>query len=102
MNTNFFLTIQNKELFDLIEHKFNEIKEILNEIKSSNTTSDADPVFLDGIEDACNAQLKKVARIQQKIIQGTCKHKIIEDLIDITPDKSVIIKYCEFCEFCVN
>ena len=92
MTTNFFLTVQNKELFDLIEDKFNEIKEILNEIKTDN---DSDEVFLNGIED-------EVARIQRKIIQSTCKHKMIEDLIDITPDKSVIIKYCKFCEFCVN
>ena len=98
MNTNFLLNKNNKSKFDLIEHKFNEIKQILNEIKS---TSEVDLILLDGIQDVCENQIKKIVRIKHKIIQSTCNHEMIEDLIDITPDKSLMIKYCKHCEMCI-
>ena len=68
MNTNFLLNKNNKSRFDLIEHKFNEIKQILNEIKS---TSEVDLILLDGIQDVCENQIKKIVRIKHKIIQST-------------------------------
>ena len=35
---------------------------------------------------------------KKKILQ-LCEHNFIEDTIDITPDKSITIKYCEICEY---
>ena len=31
--------------------------------------------------------------------QNSCSHIFIEDLIDITPDKSMTVKYCAHCLF---
>lgn len=31
-----------------------------------------------------------------------CNHSIVEDFIDISPDKSVRIQYCEICEYTVS
>ena len=33
----------------------------------------------------------------KKCLPG-CRHKFVKDLIDITPEKSEIIVYCEICE----
>ena len=27
-----------------------------------------------------------------------CNHKWVNDLIDVTPDRSIYVKYCELCE----
>jgi hypothetical protein len=27
-----------------------------------------------------------------------CEHKLVKDMIDITPEKSMMIVYCEICE----
>ena len=32
-----------------------------------------------------------------KKIQEICNHNFINDMIDLTPDRSEYIKYCEFC-----
>ena len=84
MNTNFLLNKNNKSRFDLIK-----------------STSEVDLILLDGIQDVCENQIKKIVRIKHKIIQSTCNHEMIEDLIDVTPDKSLMIKYCKHCEMCI-
>lgn len=33
----------------------------------------------------------------EKDIQGLCRHEFIVDLIDIDPDRSMSIKYCQIC-----
>ena len=33
----------------------------------------------------------------KKCLPG-CRHKFVKDLIDITPEKTEIIVYCEICE----
>jgi hypothetical protein len=37
--------------------------------------------------------------LQLQQYQGVCEHEFIDDLIDITPDKSTTIKYCAHCLF---
>ena len=32
--------------------------------------------------------------------QSNCRHSFIIDLVDIDPDKSVTMEYCEHCLFC--
>ncbi len=32
-------------------------------------------------------------------IQQLCRHEFVDDLIDINPDTSISIKYCQICEF---
>ena len=41
--------------------------------------------------------------LQLRDYQMSCDHFFIEDLIDITPEKSQVIKYCKCCLFtCEN
>lgn len=42
-----------------------------------------------------------LVKINAKICD-LCNHVIVEDLIDITPDKSLCIQYCEICEYTVS
>jgi hypothetical protein len=30
--------------------------------------------------------------------QANCEHQFVHDLIDIDPDRSIMIVYCELCE----
>jgi len=36
------------------------------------------------------------------VITGICIHQIVEDLIDITPDHSKYVYYCEKCYECFD
>lgn len=36
------------------------------------------------------------------VVESQCIHEIVEDLIDITPDKSKYIYYCEKCYTCFD
>ena len=44
-------------------------------------------------------QLKKIC--DKKVIE-LCKHDFVDDLIDITPEKSKYIRYCRICEYTEN
>jgi len=46
--------------------------------------------FLNG----CYAKLEQVRLARQK----TCDHHYVEDLIDLDPDRSVYVVYCDICE----
>jgi len=37
----------------------------------------------------------------EKSIYEACEHVFVEDLIDISPDESKMIKYCEVCHMTV-
>ena len=43
-------------------------------------------------------KINKLINECNKKIQELCQHNFIDDLIDITPDKSKYIRYCSFCE----
>jgi len=46
-------------------------------------------------------ELKEVLRkIEEKrcVMQLNCEHRYVRDLIDIDPDRSMMIVYCELCE----
>jgi hypothetical protein len=34
----------------------------------------------------------------ERCSQSNCEHRFVRDLIDIDPDRSMIIVYCELCE----
>jgi hypothetical protein len=38
-----------------------------------------------------------IADLVDKYLIDNCNHNIIEDLIDIDPDRSKVIKYCNLC-----
>jgi len=43
--------------------------------------------------------IEELKKRTNNIIYNLCCHQIIEDTIDITPDKSVNIRYCSICEY---
>jgi hypothetical protein len=53
----------------------------------------------------CNANniedISKSIKIIENCIYETCSHIFVEDLIDINPDESKMIKYCEVCHMTV-
>lgn len=51
-------------------------------------------------KDKRDSDYKKILlRIEKYLIQHSddCDHNIIEDLIDIDPDRSQMVKYCNLC-----
>ncbi len=34
----------------------------------------------------------------ERLCQRNCKHNWLQDLIDVTPDTSAYVIYCEYCE----
>lgn len=52
------------------------------------------------VKDKQNADYKNIIQLIEKyLIQHSddCDHNIIEDLIDIDPDRSKMVKYCNLC-----
>jgi len=47
-----------------------------------------------------NNECKVIVKHIKNYLFKYCNHKIIDDLIDIDPDRSQIIHYCEYCETC--
>jgi hypothetical protein len=45
--------------------------------------------------------IKTLKEICNKKIEELCTHTIVEDFIDISPDKSQKIKYCSICEYTI-
>lgn len=68
--------INNKMVFNMIKSK-----ELLLKIKLSET----------------NENYKKILSYIDNFIFENCKHKIVDDYIDIDLDRSKLIYYCEKC-----
>ena len=48
-------------------------------------------------EDELKEVIKKIEK-KRCVMQSKCKHQFVHDLIDIDPDRSIMIVYCELCE----
>lgn len=48
--------------------------------------------------DTSDPEYKEILNYVEKYIKTRCKHEIIQDLIDIDPDRSKTIFYCKHCE----
>lgn len=51
-------------------------------------------------KDKQNPDYKNIIQLIEKYLlehSGECNHNIIDDLIDIDPDRSKMIKYCTLC-----
>jgi hypothetical protein len=40
---------------------------------------------------------KTIIELMNNYIQTHCNHKVVTDLIDIDPDRSKMVQYCELC-----
>ena len=97
-----------KEIMDLQNNiKETELKlEIINREKTSIPENDLDVLIEEivRLETSIESEKKRCNELSQlKEYQSSCEHSFIEDLIDIDPDRSKIIKYCSVCLFtCEN
>jgi hypothetical protein len=48
-------------------------------------------------ENKQNGQYREIVRLMKVYIDVYCQHHIVEDLIDIDPDRSKTIRFCEYC-----
>jgi hypothetical protein len=46
--------------------------------------------------------IKQIELRQLHDLQSSCIHEFVEDLIDLTPDKSMTIQYCVHCLYNAN
>jgi hypothetical protein len=44
-----------------------------------------------------NKDYKTIIELMDNYIQTHCNHKVVTDLIDIDPDRSKMVQYCELC-----
>ena len=45
-----------------------------------------------------DSELQAICDLMDKYIENNCQHHIVYDTIDISPDASQTIRYCEYCE----
>lgn len=92
MDINYLLLMRCKynnilSYIDSIIDEFDKINEFTKENKEKKFFIERKKNILHEIE-LCNAN-----------IQNICNHEFVEDVIDITPDESLTISYCKFCEY---
>jgi archaellum component FlaC len=46
-----------------------------------------------------NAKIKQTDLQQLHDLQSSCCHEFVEDLVDLTPDKSIAVQYCIYCYY---
>lgn len=72
-----------------------------SETKSHLTAMETARRFLNAVPNSNqNEDFKVILRLVEKYLNthcNECNHNIIEDLIDIDPDRSKVIKYCNLC-----
>ena len=96
MSINYFLSSK-KKLQKILSH--------LNEIKLTYCEMRDDGVNDEYITDEIDEYEKKIIELELTIeyltqfICHNCEHTFVEDVIDITPDRSQNITYCTICEY---
>lgn len=65
--------------------------------KIINTMIQAKSIIDQHMDNCVNNDYKKIQQLMEKFIRTYCNHEIVHDLIDIDPDRSKSITYCEKC-----
>lgn len=67
-------------------------------INSANVAMETAKQILNTLpNDKQNPDYKNIIQLVEKYLIDHCNHNIIDDLIDIDPDRSKMIKYCTLC-----
>jgi len=96
MNINYFLSSKKK---------LQKILSYLNEIKLTYCEIRDDDINDEYITEQINDSEKKINQLEftieqlSRIIFSNCEHTFVEDVIDITLDRSQNITYCTICEY---
>jgi len=73
---------------------------LLNELIREYTSNKKSEKEINILEDElCELEFRRNSMIELHNLQMNCDHVFIEDLIDLTPDKSKTIEYCAHCMF---
>ena len=104
MSINYFFSSK-KKLETILPH-LNEIKLMYSEMYLENYENyKNDFIKRRYIQNLITDYEAKISEVEmeiehfQKIICSNCEHTFVEDMIDITPDKSQRITYCTKCEY---
>jgi len=88
---------------DEIINKYNDIYLFIKKEEDNEIKEIKDIIILEEEDKFFFMEAKKyIENIENKLkekIQDKCCHQMVEDLIDVTPDKSISIRYCEICEY---
>ena len=57
----------------------------------------AKSIFDNEFKNKVNDEYSKICKLIDEYVLKHCEHNIIEDLIDIDPDRSKSISYCDKC-----
>ena len=96
MSINYFLSSKKK---------LQKVLSYLNEIKVTYCEIRDDGIDDEYITDQVNEYETKIVELEvtiehlTQIIFSNCEHIFVEDVIDITPDRSQNITYCTICEY---
>lgn len=107
MSVDYFLFLKNK--YEKINTYQKEICNVYNAIVevSINEQNNSNSDEVKNIKELLTCKNEYEQKVKQteyfikyvtEKIKEKCKHCFIKDTIDITPDKSIEIEYCEFCE----
>jgi hypothetical protein len=95
-----------KNTHDKIHYKLEEILNIYNEINIffnlENEINDEEIQivnYLNKLFYSIQKEVNFIKQIYSKKVENICCHEMIYDLIDINPDTSKIIKYCNKCYY---
>jgi hypothetical protein len=93
---------KNIDYFLFLKKKYVNISSYLNEI--INSYDELSFYNIDFLLQ-CNKYKKELSEIKNFInninysISQLCQHEFVEDEIDLTPDRSQKIEYCQICEY---
>lgn len=107
MSVDYFLFLKNKyEKINIYQKEicdiYNAIVEVSINEKNNNSCDEVKnfkELFI--LKSECEQKVKQTEYFIKYVterLKESCKHCFIKDLIDITPDKSKEIEYCEICE----
>jgi len=78
----------------------NQIKEVEDEMKNGRVELDVLESILFELENRLDLETSRLNDLLKlKDYQESCSHVFVDDLIDITPDKSKTVTYCAHCLF---
>jgi hypothetical protein len=79
-----------------IETEIQQLKDQIRNLFEKNGSEKEIDILEDEL---CEMKNRRECMIQLHNYQMSCNHVFIEDLIDLTPDKSKTIEYCVHCLF---
>ena len=99
MNTTSELTCVEKEIEEC-DKQISVLKTNTDAIEGSidEFINDEETCVLEIRRESLEARRKEL--IELRSYQDSCEHLFVKDLVDLNPDQSLTIEYCERCMFC--